>query len=122
MPHPIGRLIEIGKRDITSNSGLDMAQFEHNVTFSSVDLTLLAAKRPKVMGRVLGAVMELLKEHKITPIDPIRVMGISELKTALRILQSGKSTGKLIISPRAGEQVKVTNLKPPSFSALEQTC
>lgn len=105
---PFGRFVEIGKRDITSNTRLDMGQFEHNVTFSSVDLTLVASERPKVMGRVLGAVMKLLGSKQISAIEPITVLGISGLESALRTLQSGKSTGKLIISPRPGEQVKVS--------------
>ncbi|RDA85026.1 hypothetical protein CP532_4573 [Ophiocordyceps camponoti-leonardi (nom. inval.)] len=104
-----GRFIEIGKRDITSNTRLDMSKFEHNVTFSSVDLTLVASERPKIMGSVLTSVMELMGKKKIAPIGPITVMGISELETALRTLQSGKSTGKLVIAPRPGEQVKVTH-------------
>ncbi|PHH89775.1 hypothetical protein CDD83_5286 [Cordyceps sp. RAO-2017] len=104
-----GRFIEIGKRDISSNTGLGMGQFEHNVTFSSVDLTLVAKERPKIMGRVLNSVMDLLKQKKISAIEPITVMGISELETALRTLQGGKSTGKIVIAPRAGEQVKATH-------------
>ncbi|KAF4589051.1 Polyketide synthase [Ophiocordyceps camponoti-floridani] len=104
-----GRFIEIGKRDITSNTRLDMNKFEHNVTFSSVDLTLVASERPKIMSSVLNSVMELMSKKSIAPIGPITVLGISELETALRTLQSGKSTGKLIISPRPGEQVKVTH-------------
>ncbi|PFH62881.1 hypothetical protein XA68_11437 [Ophiocordyceps unilateralis] len=105
-----GRFIEIGKRDITSNTRLDMNKFEYNVTFSSVDLTLVASERPMIMSSVLTSVMELMEKKQIAPIGPITVMGISELETALRTLQSGKSTGKLIISPRAGEQVKVSLL------------
>ncbi|KJZ74256.1 hypothetical protein HIM_06262 [Hirsutella minnesotensis 3608] len=104
-----GRFIEIGKRDITSNTRLDMSQFEHNVTFSSVDLTLVAKERPQVMGRVLKRVMELLGSKNISVIEPITVLGITELESALRTLQGGKSTGKIIIAPRPGEQVKATH-------------
>ncbi|RFU26058.1 hypothetical protein B7463_g10269, partial [Scytalidium lignicola] len=114
-----GRFIEIGKRDITSNTRLEMRPFEHNATFSSVDLTVLAAERPRIMSRVFTCVMELLSQEKIHPIVPITVMGISEVETALRMLQSGKTSGKVVIVPRPGEQVKTTHLRVNSGLLLK---
>ncbi|KAH6989651.1 polyketide synthase [Ilyonectria sp. MPI-CAGE-AT-0026] len=106
---PFGRFVEIGKRDITSNTRLEMAKFEHNCTFSSVDLTLVAAKRPKIMGRVLTAVMNLLSKNTIKPIGPITIVPISEVELSLRKLQSGKTSGKVIVSHTNNEQVKATH-------------
>lgn len=102
-----GRFIEIGKRDITSNTRLEMSKFEQNCTFSSVDLTLVAAERPKIMSRVLTAVMALLAKKTIRPIGPISTVGIGEVETALRNLQSGKSSGKVVVDHLADQQVKV---------------
>lgn len=102
-----GRFIEIGKRDITSNTRLEMAKFEHNATFSSVDLTVVAAERPKIMGRVLRNVMDLLKDGEIQPINPITVMGIADVESALRMLQSGKTSGKVVLSHRAEDEIMV---------------
>ncbi|KAK7418132.1 hypothetical protein QQX98_004107 [Neonectria punicea] len=109
-----GRFIEIGKRDITANTKLEMRKFELNCTFSSVDLTLVAAERPKLMGRVLASVMDLLAKGIVKPIGPISTVGISEVETALRRLQSGKTSGKVIVSPRAGERVKAAYPKGSS--------
>ena len=75
-----------------------MAKFEYNCSFSSVDLTLVAAERPKIMSQVLTAVMALLSEKLIRPIEPISIVGISEVETALRKLQSGKTSGKVIVN------------------------
>ncbi|KAH9873394.1 hypothetical protein J1614_005792, partial [Plenodomus biglobosus] len=104
-----GRFIEIGKRDITSNTRLEMRRFENNALFSSVDLTVLAAERPKIMSRTMNAVMEAMGRNSIQPIFPITVMKISEVEKALRLLQGGKTTGKLVIAHDAGEQVKATH-------------
>jgi NADPH:quinone reductase-like Zn-dependent oxidoreductase len=109
---PFGRFIEIGKRDITSNTRLEMAKFEYNCTFSSVDLTLVAAERPRIMGRVLNAVMGLLDKKTINPIGPITSVGIGEVETALRKLQSGKTTGKVVVNHTAHGQVKATHPQP----------
>jgi NADPH:quinone reductase-like Zn-dependent oxidoreductase/malonyl CoA-acyl carrier protein transacylase len=109
-----GRFIEIGKRDITSNTGLEMSKFEQNCTFSSVDLTLVSAERPRIMGRVLNTVMTLLAKKTVSPIMPISRIGLSEVETALRNLQSGRSSGKVVVNHLVNEQVKVC--KRNSFS------
>ncbi|KAF7533432.1 hypothetical protein G7054_g7092 [Neopestalotiopsis clavispora] len=106
-----GRFIEIGKRDITSNTRLEMARFNYNATFSSVDLTVLAKERPKQMGEIFTKVMELFDSGSVKPIAPITVFGISEVERAFRLLQSGKTTGKLVVVPRPEDQVKATHLK-----------
>ncbi|KAL9945874.1 Type I Polyketide synthase [Verticillium nonalfalfae] len=104
-----GRFIEIGKRDITSNTRLEMRRFENNALFSSVDLTVLAGERPKIMGRVMNAVMDAMGREALHTMYPITVMGITDVEKALRLLQGGKTTGKLIIAQGADEQVKATH-------------
>jgi NADPH:quinone reductase-like Zn-dependent oxidoreductase len=104
---PFGRFVEIGKRDITSNTRLEMAKFDKNCSFSSVDLTLIAAKRPKTMGKLISAVIKLITKKTIVPITPITVVGMSEIEMTLRKLQSGKTSGKVVVSHLGNQQVKV---------------
>lgn len=111
---PFGRFIEIGKRDITSNSRLEMSKFEYNCTFSSVDLTLVAAERPKIMGRSLNAVLDLLSKKSVNPIGPITTVNIAEVESALRKLQSGKTTGKVVVNHEANHQVKAVHAPAPT--------
>ncbi|GAB0135893.1 t1pks [Epichloe bromicola] len=105
-----GRFIEIGKRDITNNTRLEMRRFESNALFSSVDLTVLAAERPRIMGKVMNAVLAAMKQKKIGPIHPITAMGISDVEKALRLLQGGKTTGKLVLTHNAHDQVMATHM------------
>jgi NADPH:quinone reductase-like Zn-dependent oxidoreductase len=102
-----GRFIEIGKRDIVNNARLDMATFEHNATFSSVDLTVIAAERPQLMQRLLSDVFLLLQTTKIRPVSPITIFSMAEVETAFRSLQSGKVHGKIVILPGPDDKVKV---------------
>ncbi|KAM4056364.1 polyketide synthase dehydratase [Hirsutella rhossiliensis] len=107
---PFRRFIEIGKRDIVANTRLEMANFNNNYTFSSIDLTLMAAERPKTMSRVLTAIMNLISKRIIYPIGPITTVGISEVESALRTLQSGKTSGKVVVNHLAlNQQVKATH-------------
>jgi hypothetical protein len=106
-----GRFIEIGKRDIVGNSRLEMSRFEHNAMFASVDLTVVAAERPKIMKRLLSDVFELMAKGLARPISPITIFPISDIEVAFRTLQSGKIMGKIVIVPRPDDQVRAVPAK-----------
>ena len=102
-----GRFIEIGKRDILSNTRLEMAQFAVNATFASVDLALVLVKRPQLMKRLMTEVMNLHREGLVKPVSPITIYPISEVEAAFRTLQGGKSIGKIVVEPRSNDQIRV---------------
>ncbi|KAL1636209.1 Type I Iterative PKS [Diplodia intermedia] len=106
---PFGRFVEIGKRDVTANAALEMGAFAECRSFAALDLTLLASERPKAMARVLEAVMRLLEFGVVKPVAPVEVVGVGEVEAAWRRLQSGKTMGKVVVVPKAGEKVKATH-------------
>ena len=105
---PFGRFIEIGKADITKNTRLDMQPFEYNITFSSVDLTKVAKFRPQLMKRLMGEVYRLITQGSVHPILPLSIYGITDIEKAFRTLQTGRSMGKIVVVPRADDQIKVS--------------
>jgi NADPH:quinone reductase-like Zn-dependent oxidoreductase len=105
---PFGRFVEIGKADITKNTRLDMLPFEYNISFASVDLTKVAAHRPKLMKRLLDNVTELMAKQSVHPILPLTTYQISELETAFRTLQTGKAMGKIVVVPHQDDYVNVS--------------
>ncbi|KAJ5356473.1 Acyl transferase/acyl hydrolase/lysophospholipase [Penicillium concentricum] len=111
---PFGRFVEIGKADITKNTRLDMQPFEHNVTFSSVDLAKVEKFKPQLMKRLLGDVCRLIGEGSVHPILPLSTYRISEIEKAFRTLQIGKSMGKIVVVPHEGDQVKAVAPKTSS--------
>ncbi|OQE31225.1 hypothetical protein PENSTE_c001G09701 [Penicillium steckii] len=108
---PFGRFVEIGKADITKNTRLDMLPFEYNVSFASVDLTKVAARKPKLMRRLLDDVTKLLGQGTVNPILPLTSYRISELETAFRTLQTGKAMGKIVVVPHPEDHVKAVTSK-----------
>ena len=104
---PFGRFIEIGKRDIVTNSRIEMAKFNDNVSFASVDLTLVAADKPRLMKKSMACVFERFQNSSLRPIAPITTYPISKIEAAFRALQSGKNMGKIVIKPEVGDQVMV---------------
>jgi NADPH:quinone reductase-like Zn-dependent oxidoreductase/malonyl CoA-acyl carrier protein transacylase len=109
-----GRFIEVGKGDTTTR--LETAR--SNTSFMSVDILSLAAERPKIMQKLLSDVAELLKKGSLKAASPITVFPISDVETAFKVLQSGTTSGKLVVSPQPQDEVKVnTNPQPPSSQA-----
>ena len=94
---PLGRFIEIGKRDFVGNSNLEMRKFGEAVTFSAVDIGLLAEKRPLAFKKLLDDVMKLYQNDEIQTINPISTFPISEVQQAMRMMQGGKHMGKVVI-------------------------
>lgn len=102
-----GRFVEIGKRDIVTNTRLEMATFAKNVTFSSVDLVVVDTERPALMKRLLSEVFDLYKKGIVRPITPLSVYPASEIESGFRSLQSGKNLGKIAITFGDDDMVQV---------------
>ena len=107
---PFGRFIELGARDYTINTHLEMHKFARNVTFAVVNLVSLVKERPQAAARVWLKVMDLFRGKRLDGPSPITVYGISEIEKALRIMQTGKHMGKLVAVARADETVKVGSI------------
>ncbi|KAK7979719.1 hypothetical protein PG989_012176 [Apiospora arundinis] len=106
---PFGRFIEIGKRNIVSNSRLEMQMFEKNCSFCAVDLSMVASERPRLTQRVLRDVFDLVASGALRPVQPVTVIGTHEVETGLRTLQSGKSMGKIVVDQQDGDLIKATH-------------
>lgn len=102
---PFGHFIEIGKRDLEQNNNLELGPFARHATFASIDLLALGRHRPQEIQRVLAELVILLQNKTIKPIAPITVFPLAEIGTALRLLQTGKHMGKVVLS--VGPQQKV---------------
>ena len=110
----LGRFIELGKRDILTNSRLDMEMFNRSVTFASVDLTVVFHKIPQLGKRMVREVLKLLQEGAISPVHPLNVFRFSEMESAFRLIQAGKHIGKVVLRVDDVTTVKVRNVSPYS--------
>ena len=102
---PFGRFVELGKRDFTINSRLEMRHFEKNVSFTGLDVPLDSQQVEK--RRIWREIMTLYQKGSIRAPWPVTVFGISELEKALRTMQSGKHMGKMVLKPESDEMVRV---------------
>ena len=104
---PLGRFIEIGKRDLVQNSNLEMEKFLDSVSFLSVDLGIIESSKPLLFKRILTDVVRMYNDNKIRHITPTMVFPISEIQRAMRQMQSGKHAGKIVIEATSDSIVQV---------------
>jgi acyl transferase domain-containing protein/acyl carrier protein len=97
-----GRFVEIGKRDVYSNTRLELFPFRRNLTFHYVDLALMAESHPRRIGELLGTVYRLVAEREL-PQPEITHYPIADAATAIRVMSAAEHTGKLVLDvPHAG--------------------
>ena len=112
-----GTFIEIGKTDIYQNGQISMNPFDRNVTFSSVDLVLLANHRSQVMKTVFSEVMQMFQDGRLQPMNPITVMPIGKIEETFRMIQARKHMGKLILKADSMVQALPPKREPLQLDA-----
>lgn len=113
-----GRFIELGKKDMVGNTGLDMAPFLRNVTFSSVNLYGMYRHNILLASKIFEEVMNLMRQGIIQVITPIKIYEYSQMEDAFRFMQAGKHVGKIVLKPRYEELVPVCSLQGLSSLVL----
>ncbi|KAL6159156.1 Type I Iterative PKS [Exserohilum turcicum] len=94
---PGGHFVEIGLRDILDNTRLDMRPFRYGATFSFFDLKDIWDNRPALMAEIVQGTEPLLTQGIIKPAAPLLTHTISEMEKAVRLMQSGRHTGKIVL-------------------------
>ena len=115
---PLGRFIEIGKRDIELNTRLEMNNFSKATTFAAVDLNVLAKLHPPSIQTLLTKVFALLTAGDIQPVTPVTTYTVSEVEKALRQMQSGKHMGKIVIETHDTDMVNVRLPRPRGYDTV----
>ncbi|KAF9243032.1 hypothetical protein DTO027I6_6053 [Penicillium roqueforti] len=104
---PFGRFIELGKRDITTNSRLEMSHFNKNISFASVDLGMVREKRPQLTKRLLRDAFKLFVDTNAQSKWSVTTLPISDVEIGFRALQGGQVIGKIVVQVTDDSMVKV---------------
>lgn len=94
---PGGHFVEIGLRDIVDNTRLDMRPFRQGATFSFFDLQSIWQDRPSLMAEIARATEPFLTQGIIKPATPLLTHPISKVEKAMRLMQSGRHRGKILL-------------------------
>ncbi|MER5784572.1 SDR family NAD(P)-dependent oxidoreductase [Streptomyces mobaraensis] len=91
-----GRFVELGKRDIVTDSRLPMSVFEGNVSFLAVDLARLLHGGPAPEG-ILDTVAERVRDGVYRPL-PYRSHPAARLPEAMTTLRHSRHLGKVVVA------------------------
>ena len=103
-----GRFIEIGKKDIMSNSKLPMLSFSKNASFMGFDASTWQEERPLEARRHLKILVDLIANKTFHTPYPLHVYCISQIEEVFRLMQDGKTSGKIVLEVTPDALVKVS--------------
>ena len=95
---PFGTFIEIGMKDILSNTGLEMRPFLQDASFTFFNLKHVMVDNPELMVQIIEGTFDFLRRGIIKPVSPTTVYPLSDVENAFRLLQTGKHRGKIAIT------------------------
>jgi acyl transferase domain-containing protein/NADPH:quinone reductase-like Zn-dependent oxidoreductase/aryl carrier-like protein len=104
-----GRFLEIGKRDVYSNSRLGLRPFRKNLSFHAIDLDRLIRERPALLGKLLRQLVQDANDGRLAPL-PHRVYPIADAVAAFRFMQQSKHIGKIVLSMGGSQSADVPPL------------
>ncbi|KAL4877345.1 hypothetical protein BJY04DRAFT_222095 [Aspergillus karnatakaensis] len=113
-----GRFVEIGKRDILENVGLDMGPFLRGVSYIGFNLEMYHQCSPVHMecSRALDEIFHLFRTKRFHPLAPLTVYSYPQVEQAFRALQSGVVSGKIVVQARDDDLVSVVPRVEPPFT------
>ena len=112
---PYGRFIEIGKKDILSDTGLPMLPFVKNVSFTAFDELSFLFEQPGRLREGLQSILGLFATKQLHVARPLHVFGFGDVEKAFRLMQDGKAAGKVVIEVKPEAQVAAVLDTRPSF-------
>jgi NADPH:quinone reductase-like Zn-dependent oxidoreductase len=103
-----GRFVEIGKKDVVSNANLPMLSFGKNASFMGFDASIWQKERPLEANRDLKILVDLFANKTFHTARPLHVHNISNIEGVFRIMQNGKSSGKIVLEVTPSSQISVS--------------
>lgn len=93
---PLGRFLELGKRDYYANTRVGLRPLRNNVSYFAVDVDQLMYERPAFVRRMMSELMALFEERTLRPL-PYRAFAAREALEAFRHMQQSRHIGKVVL-------------------------
>lgn len=95
---PLGRFVEIGKRDIMENRQVGLRNFARGQMLVSIDLGFMAPDgRPDLAQRVFSELGDHFSRGVFSPL-PIRTFGMTEAAAAFKSISASTHIGKIVLT------------------------
>ncbi|KAJ5675037.1 Acyl transferase/acyl hydrolase/lysophospholipase [Penicillium maclennaniae] len=116
---PLGYLVEIGKKDIESNSLVALESFSRGISFTSLDVPTLLRRCGPNVHHALSEITRLMEQQVVKAVHPLAVYRSQDAQAAFRFVQTGAQMGKVVLSAETDEQVHVVP-RPKGITAQSQ--
>ncbi|MBC7804060.1 MAG: SDR family NAD(P)-dependent oxidoreductase [Candidatus Parcubacteria bacterium] len=93
---PMGRFLELGKRDFYENTPVGLRPFRNNISYFGVDADQLMLERPELTRNLMQELMALFEERAIHPL-PYRAFRAQDAVSAFRFMQQSRHIGKVVL-------------------------
>ena len=112
---PLGRFLELGKRDYYENSRIGLRPFRNNISYFGIDVDQLMLERPAYTRRMMRDLLALFEEGVLSPL-PYRAFAAAEAEAAFRCMQQSRHVGKIVL--RMDPAPRAAGAAPPARPAL----
>jgi acyl transferase domain-containing protein/NADPH:quinone reductase-like Zn-dependent oxidoreductase/NAD(P)-dependent dehydrogenase (short-subunit alcohol dehydrogenase family)/acyl carrier protein len=92
-----GRFVEIGKKDVYTDSKIGLQAFSKGLSYFMVDFEKMIFERPALVGQLLEEILKHVESGLWQPLEK-KVFPISKAKEAFSFMSSGQHTGKIVVS------------------------
>jgi len=115
---PGGRFLEIGRRDIYSNTAIGLRPLRNNVSLFVIDMGQVMAEQPQSVQALLLAVLKLFRNGRLQPITH-QSFPISRAPDAFRLMAHAKHIGKIVLTTQDANAapLRIPPAKPIAFRA-----
>ena len=104
---PGGRFVEIGSADVHADTRLELFPFHRNLTFTCVDLALMAKSHPQRVGDLLATVYRLVAAGRL-PLPETTSYPLGDAAIAVRAKRAAPHTDKIVLNvPQSGHSSAV---------------
>jgi NADPH:quinone reductase-like Zn-dependent oxidoreductase/acyl carrier protein len=93
---PLGRFVEIGKRDIVQNLRMPMLAFNRNLSYTAIDLDRFMGESPQVLDGLFEKVWALFHSGDLKP-TPVKVYPAAKIADAFKFMAQSKQIGKIVV-------------------------
>lgn len=93
---PLGRFLEIGKRDIYADMQIGLLPFTRGISFHAIDLGYLPVLKRPYVNVLLREIADHFESGRFAPL-PVRSFPAVETVAAFQYMSGGQHTGKLVI-------------------------
>jgi phthiocerol/phenolphthiocerol synthesis type-I polyketide synthase C len=94
---PLGRFLELGKRDYYANTRIGLRPFRNNISYFGIDVDQLMLERPVFVRRMMRDLLTLFEEGSLRPL-PYRAFAARDAVDAFRFMQQSRHIGKVVLA------------------------